>query len=75
MADWAISLHYLISEQYEIITQGKTDCVSKNSAEKPVQLASTFSLFFSAALKVLLGFSQQLQIPRENSNVLNTSRA
>ena len=32
-----------------------------NSAEKPVQLASTFSLFFLAALKLLLGFSQQLQ--------------
>jgi hypothetical protein len=26
-----------------------------------VQLASTFSLFFSAALELLLGFSQQLQ--------------
>jgi hypothetical protein len=26
-----------------------------------VQLASTFSLFFSAALKLLLGFSQQFQ--------------
>jgi hypothetical protein len=41
---------------------------SKNSAEKPVKLASTCSLFFSgapwlfsAALKLFLGFSQQLQ--------------
>ena len=31
-----------------------TDWVPKKSAEKPVQLASTFSLFFSAALKLLL---------------------
>ena len=38
-----------------------TDWEPKNSTEKPVQLASTFSLFFSAALKLLLGFSQQLQ--------------
>ena len=36
-----------------------TDWEPKNSAEKPVQLASTFSLFFSAALKLLLGFSGQ----------------
>ena len=37
-----------------------------------MQLASTFSLFFSAALKLLLGFSQQLQKTRKNSNVLVT---
>ena len=51
-----------------------TDWEPKNSAEKPVQLASTFSLFFSAALKILLGFSQQLQKIRKNSNVLDTLR-
>ena len=37
------------------------DWEPKNSAEKPVKLASTLSLFLSAALKLLLGFSQQLQ--------------
>ena len=55
-----------------------TDWEPKNSAEKPVQLASIFPLFFSlfsAPLKLLLGFSQQLQKPRENSNVLNTKWA
>ena len=46
-----------------------TDWEPKNTAENPVQLAPTFFLFFfsatpwlfSAALKLLLGFSQQLQ--------------
>ena len=37
--------------------ENRTILLTENSAEKPVQLASTFSLFFSAALKLLLGFS------------------
>ena len=37
-----------------------------------MQLASTFSLFFSVALKLLLKFSQQLQKLHENSIVLLT---
>ena len=59
-----------------------TDWEPKNSAEKPVQLASTFSLFFSAAPKFFFYFSYQLlnfclgfsAVPKtwKNSNVLNT---
>ena len=57
-----------------------TDQEPKNSAEKPMQLASTFSLFFSAASslifsavhKLLLGFSQQLQ-KRAKIQMLTTS--
>ena len=49
-----------------------TDWVPKKSAEKPVQLASNFSLFFSAALKLLL---RSFKKPSENSNVLNTNGA
>ena len=39
---------------FEFFLGISTDWVPKKSAEKPVQLASTFSLFFSAALKLLL---------------------
>ena len=55
--------------------QNRTLNETKNSAEKSLQLASPFLKIFSAALKLLLGFSQQLQKPRENSNVLNTNGA
>ena len=37
-----------------------TNWEPKNSAEKPVQLASSFSLFFSVSPQVFLDFSQQL---------------
>ena len=44
------------------------------STEKLVQIALTFSWFFSAAPKLLLHFSQQLHNARENSNCLYTCR-
>ena len=40
--------------------------------EKPVQIALTISLFFSAALKLLLNFSKQLHNAHKNSNCLYT---
>ena len=42
--------------------------------EKPVQIALTFSLFFSAAPKPLLDFSYQLHNALKNSNCLYTCR-
>ena len=40
----------------------------ETSTEKPVQIALTFSLFFSAAPNFFLDFSQQLHNARKNSN-------
>ena len=41
--------------------QTRTRLLTENQRTLPVQLASIFSLFFSAALKLLLGLSQRLQ--------------
>ena len=44
------------------------------STEKLVQIALTFSWFFSAAPKLLVDFSQQVHDSRKNSNCLYTCR-